>query len=112
MYVWMIELRRVCTVKFTPLLFKSFLYLLPKVGTKIDDYWEAGRTLLQDPGKFLELLFQYDKDNIPDSCISKIQPYIDNEDFQPAAIAKASCNLICQTIHLLYGLISKSCLVC
>ena len=43
---------------------------------------------MQDPGKFLDLLFQYDKDNIPDAVIQKIQPYIDNEDFQPAAIAK------------------------
>ena len=59
-----------------------------KVGTKVDDYWEGGRTLLQDPGKFLEILFQYDRDNIPDPVIQKIQPYIDNEDFQPAAIAK------------------------
>jgi len=49
---------------------------------------EPGRTLLQDPGKFLDMLFQYDKENIPESVIQKIQPYIDNEDFQPAAIAK------------------------
>ena len=61
-----------------------------QVGTKVDDYWEAGRTLLQDPGKFLEILFQYDRDNIPDSVIQKIQPYIDNEDFTPAAIAKVA----------------------
>ena len=44
--------------------------------------------MLQDPGKFLESLFKYDKDNIPDPVIVKIQPYIDNEDFTPAAIAK------------------------
>lgn len=44
--------------------------------------------MLQDPGKFLDMLFQYDKDNIPDAVISKIQPYIDNDDFQPANIAK------------------------
>lgn len=43
---------------------------------------------MQDPGKFLDMLFQYDKENIPESVIQKIQPYIDNEDFQPAAIAK------------------------
>ena len=34
------------------------------------------------------MLFQYDKENISESVIQKIQPYIDNEDFQPAAIAK------------------------
>ena len=30
----------------------------------------------------------YTQDNISDSVITKIQPYIDNEDFQPAAIFK------------------------
>ena len=56
----------------------------------MDDYWEPGKALLQDPGKFLESLFKYDKDNIPDPVIVKIQPYIDNEDFTPPAIAKVT----------------------
>ena len=59
-----------------------------KVGTKVDDYWEPGKALLQDPARFLESLFKYDRDNIPDSVITKIQPYIDNDDFTPAAISK------------------------
>lgn len=32
-----------------------------KLGEKVDDYWDAGKALLQDPGKFLESLFKYDK---------------------------------------------------
>ena len=32
-----------------------------KPGTKVDDYWEPGKALLTDPGKFLESLFAYDK---------------------------------------------------
>ena len=36
-----------------------------KVGTKVDDYWEPGKALLQDPGKFLEGLFKYDKVRCP-----------------------------------------------
>ena len=28
-----------------------------QVGTKVDDYWEPGKALLQDPAKFLESLF-------------------------------------------------------
>lgn len=32
-----------------------------KLGSKVDDYWEPGRALLQDPGKFLDSLFKYDK---------------------------------------------------
>jgi len=59
-------------------------------GTKIDDYWEPGKAILQDPGKFLESLFKFDKDNIPESNIKLIQPYIDDEAFMPAAIQKVS----------------------
>uniref|UniRef100_A0A4W3IMR6 Dynein axonemal heavy chain 1 n=1 Tax=Callorhinchus milii TaxID=7868 RepID=A0A4W3IMR6_CALMI len=32
-----------------------------KPGTKVDDYWEPGKGLLQDPAKFLDSLFKYDK---------------------------------------------------
>ncbi|XP_071611851.1 dynein axonemal heavy chain 1 [Heliangelus exortis] len=75
-----------------------------KLGTKVDDYWEPGRGLLQDPGKFLDGLFKYDKDNIADSVIKAIQPYIDNKDFQPAAIAKVSkaCTSICQWVRAMH----------
>ncbi|XP_074644244.1 dynein axonemal heavy chain 1-like [Tubulanus polymorphus] len=75
-----------------------------KPGQKIDDYWEVGKALLQDPGKFLESLFKYDRDNIPDQAIQKIQPYIDNEAFQPAAIAKVSkaCTSICQWVRAMH----------
>ncbi|KAG7240353.1 hypothetical protein INR49_026924, partial [Caranx melampygus] len=75
-----------------------------KPGTKINDYWEPGKGLLQDPGKFLESLFNYDKDNIPDSVISLVQPYIDNEEFQPDFIAKVSkaCTSICQWVRAMH----------
>nr|XP_033782541.1 dynein heavy chain 1, axonemal isoform X1 [Geotrypetes seraphini]XP_033782544.1 dynein heavy chain 1, axonemal isoform X1 [Geotrypetes seraphini]XP_033782545.1 dynein heavy chain 1, axonemal isoform X1 [Geotrypetes seraphini]XP_033782546.1 dynein heavy chain 1, axonemal isoform X1 [Geotrypetes seraphini]XP_033782547.1 dynein heavy chain 1, axonemal isoform X1 [Geotrypetes seraphini] len=75
-----------------------------KPGTKIDDYWEPGKGLLQDPGKFLESLFKFDKDNIPDVAIKAIQPYIDNEEFQPAAIARVSkaCTSICQWVRAMH----------
>ncbi|XP_059505480.1 dynein axonemal heavy chain 1 [Stegostoma tigrinum] len=83
-----------------------------KPGTKVDDYWEPGKGLLQDPAKFLESLFKYDKDNIPDSIIKSIQPYIDNEDFMPAAIAKVSkaCTSICQWVRAMhkYHFIAKA----
>nr|XP_034961987.1 dynein heavy chain 1, axonemal isoform X3 [Zootoca vivipara] len=75
-----------------------------KLGSKVDDYWEPGKVLLQDPGKFLEGLFKYDKDNIADSVIKLIQPYIDSEEFQPAAIAKVSkaCTSICQWVRAMH----------
>ncbi|XP_038627172.1 dynein heavy chain 1, axonemal [Tachyglossus aculeatus] len=75
-----------------------------KPGTKIDDYWDPGRSLLQDPGRFLDSLLKYDKDNIPDAVIRAIQPYINNEEFQPIAIAKVSkaCTSICQWVRAMH----------
>uniref|UniRef100_G1R661 Dynein axonemal heavy chain 1 n=1 Tax=Nomascus leucogenys TaxID=61853 RepID=G1R661_NOMLE len=75
-----------------------------KPGTKVDDYWEPGKGLLQDPGRFLESLFKFDKDNIGDMVIKAIQPYIDNEEFQPAAIARVSkaCTSICQWVRAMH----------
>ncbi|XP_053933024.1 dynein axonemal heavy chain 1 [Cuculus canorus] len=75
-----------------------------KLGSKVDDYWEPGRALLQDPGRFLDSLFKYDKDNIADTVIKAIQPYIDSEEFQPAAIAKVSkaCTSICQWVRAMH----------
>ncbi|KAG7263605.1 hypothetical protein CRUP_020855, partial [Coryphaenoides rupestris] len=63
-----------------------------KPGTRVDDYWGPGKALLQDPGKFLESLFKFDK------------PYIDNEEFQPASIAKVSkaCTSICQWVRAMH----------
>ncbi|XP_075430348.1 dynein axonemal heavy chain 1 isoform X2 [Ascaphus truei] len=75
-----------------------------KPGSRIDDYWEPGKGLLQDPGKFLEGLFKFDKDNIPDVVIKAIQPYIENEEFQSAAIARVSkaCTSICQWVRAMH----------
>ncbi|KAK7127569.1 hypothetical protein R3I93_020220 [Phoxinus phoxinus] len=75
-----------------------------KLGEKVDDYWDAGKGLLQDPGKFLESLFKYDKDNIPDAVIKQVQPYIDNPEFQTESIAKVSkaCTSICQWVRAMH----------
>jgi dynein heavy chain len=72
---------------------------------KLDDYWETSqKQLLTDPKKLLEDLFDFDKDNIPDKVISNIQPYMDREDFDPAAIKKASiaCEAICLWVRAMY----------
>lgn len=69
-------------------------------GVKVDDFWEPGKSLLQDPGKFLDSLLKYDKDNIPDEIIKKITPYIQDENFTPSAIAK-----VCNTLLFLYTIV-------
>lgn len=44
------------------------------------------------------------QDNIGEAVIKAIQPYIDNEEFQPAAIAKVSkaCTSICQWVRAMH----------
>jgi len=61
-----------------------------KMGKKVDDYWEPGKQLLADPTKFIDSLMNYDKDNIPDSIINKIKPYIDNPNFKKEVIERVS----------------------
>ncbi|KAJ8395762.1 hypothetical protein AAFF_G00029990 [Aldrovandia affinis] len=75
-----------------------------KPGTRVDDYWEPGKSLLQDPNRFLDSLLKFDKENIPGSVIRLVQPYIDNEEFQPVSIAKVSkaCTSICQWVRAMH----------
>ncbi|KAJ1485018.1 dynein heavy chain and region D6 of dynein motor-domain-containing protein, partial [Baffinella frigidus] len=69
-----------------------------EAGKKVDDYWVPGKKLLGDAKGLLDSMFGYDKDNIPDKVIKKIQQYIDNTDFQPAKIQSVSsaCTAMCQ----------------
>jgi dynein heavy chain len=74
-------------------------------GKKIDDYWESSqKELLSDPKKLLDMLFNFDKDNIPEKVIATITPYMDREDFDPAAIKKASvaCEAICMWCRAMF----------
>jgi dynein heavy chain len=74
-------------------------------GKKIPDFWEATqKNVLIDPKKLLEDLFDFDKDNIPEPVIKKIEPYIHREDFDAAAIKKASvaCEALCLWVRAMY----------
>jgi dynein heavy chain len=69
-----------------------------QAGKKFDDYWDASKSgPLADPKGLLDDLFNFDKDNMKEAVITKIQPYIDREDFDPAAIKKSSvaCEALC-----------------
>eukprot|EP00929_Paragymnodinium_shiwhaense_P087552 TRINITY_DN476_c0_g8_i1.p1 TRINITY_DN476_c0_g8~~TRINITY_DN476_c0_g8_i1.p1 ORF type:complete len:2571 (-),score=771.76 TRINITY_DN476_c0_g8_i1:261-7973(-) len=74
-------------------------------GKKIADYWETSqKEVLTDPKKLLDRLFEFDKDNIPDKVIQTITPYMEREDFDPAAIKKASiaCEAICLWVRAMF----------
>ncbi|KAI9209204.1 dynein heavy chain and region D6 of dynein motor-domain-containing protein, partial [Polychytrium aggregatum] len=72
-----------------------------KPGKKIDDYWEPGKALLSEPQKFLDSLFNFDKDNIPEHIITKIKPYIDSPEFQVSVISRVSkaATSMCQWVR-------------
>ena len=71
---------------------------------KVDDYWDVGKGLMQNPQKFLDSLFEYDKDNISEKVIKKIKDHAENTDFTPEVIAKVSkaCTSICMWVHAMY----------
>jgi dynein heavy chain len=75
-------------------------------GKKFDDYWEPSQTIvLKDAKKLLEDLFSFDKDNIPEPVINKVEAYIkDTENFTPEMIKKASvaCEAMCIWCHAMY----------
>jgi dynein heavy chain len=75
-------------------------------GKKFDDYWEPSQTVvLKDAKKLLEDLFQFDKDNIPEPVINKMEAYVkDTENFTPEQIKKASvaCEAMCIWCHAMY----------
>ena len=61
-----------------------------KKTTKIADYWEKSKKLLNDYKKFLSSMENYEKDNIPEDRMIKIQEYLINPKFVPDEIRKAS----------------------
>ncbi|XP_046687492.1 LOW QUALITY PROTEIN: dynein axonemal heavy chain 1-like [Homalodisca vitripennis] len=75
-----------------------------KPGEKVLDYWEPGRLMLSDPGAFLTSLMNYDKENMTEALIAKLEPYINNPNFQPAKIITVSkaCTSLCMWVHAIY----------
>jgi dynein heavy chain len=72
---------------------------------KINDYFTPAKLhLFKDAKKFIATLMEFDKDNIPDDVIHKIEPYIVRPDFTPDAVAKASvaCRAICMWVRAMH----------
>lgn len=65
-----------------------------RVGKKMPVYWDTAKRLLNDPSRFLDSLLTYDKENIKESVIAKIQPYIQMEDFTTDHVAKVLHDLV------------------
>lgn len=66
-------------------------------GQKVLDYWGPSKKLLGDMG-FLQMLKDYDKDNIPVHIMTKIRKeYMTNPDFDPAKVCNVH-NTLCLII--------------
>lgn len=76
----------------------------PNSGAKIDDYLDPSRRLICD-GRLLQDMLVYDKDNIPQAVIHKIQRLIDRDDFNPEALHRVSlfAASICMWVRAMYS---------
>jgi len=75
------------------------------MGKKISDYWgPAKTTVLANANKLLDDLRNFDKDNIPQPTIDKIDKFIAMPEFMPAEIEKASkaCTAICMWVRAMH----------
>eukprot|EP00615_Pteridomonas_danica_P016588 CAMPEP_0114385844 /NCGR_PEP_ID=MMETSP0102-20121206/6268_1 /TAXON_ID=38822 ORGANISM="Pteridomonas danica, Strain PT" /NCGR_SAMPLE_ID=MMETSP0102 /ASSEMBLY_ACC=CAM_ASM_000212 /LENGTH=3026 /DNA_ID=CAMNT_0001542557 /DNA_START=949 /DNA_END=10026 /DNA_ORIENTATION=- len=71
-------------------------------GKKINDYFKSAKNhLLGKAEKLLSDMQDYDKDNIPDKIIRQIKPHIEDPNFTPQAIEKASkaCKAMCMWVR-------------
>jgi len=70
----------------------------PNTGEKVRSYWDQAKARMKEPKKFIQTLLDFDKDDIPEKVIENITPYIENPDFEPAEIFKASkaCAAMCK----------------
>ena len=54
-------------------------------------YWDtAKKYVLNNPKKLLEILQDYDRDNIPNKLIIQIEPYLKREEFQVEVVEYSS----------------------
>ena len=78
-----------------------------KPGSRIVDYWDAAKTqILNDPKKLLDKLVNYPKDDITETLIQKLTPYIrEDPEFTISAVAGSSsaCSAICQWAHAMFN---------
>ncbi|XP_076235073.1 dynein axonemal heavy chain 7 [Calliopsis andreniformis] len=73
----------------------------PTTGKKYTDYWGPSKRILGDMN-FLQILKDYDKDNIPPNIMETIKnKYMSDSNFKPHVVAKASSAAegLCKWVH-------------
>lgn len=86
-----------------PLLLGIGPAMVGEVGKKQPDYWPKAKALLQNPSGLLDSLIKFDRDNIPEKTIQKIEPLIKSEDFAQDPTAGDCCCCPAQRIGVSIG---------
>jgi dynein heavy chain, axonemal len=68
------------------LVMDAVLVLLEKPKTG----WAEAKSIMGNPGQFIETLQKYDKDKIPAKVLKKLKKYVNDPKFEPDLIAKKS----------------------
>lgn len=55
-----------------------------------DRSWKAAKVMMAKVDQFLDQLVHYDKENIPDTCLKAVQPYLDDPEFNAEFIKAKS----------------------
>ncbi|XP_030883776.1 dynein heavy chain 9, axonemal-like [Leptonychotes weddellii] len=55
-----------------------------------DRSWKAAKVTMAKVDGFLDSLINFDKENIPESCLKAIRPYLQNPEFRPEFVATKS----------------------
>lgn len=94
----------------------SAVMVLLAPGGKVpkDRSWKAAKsTTMAKVDQFLDALIYYDKENIPDTCLKAVQPYLDDPEFDPDFIrAKSSAAAGMVNIKLIYLSNNKNFIKC
>eukprot|EP00995_Heteronema_vittatum_P009136 NODE_442_length_1377_cov_210.312500_g321_i0.p1 GENE.NODE_442_length_1377_cov_210.312500_g321_i0~~NODE_442_length_1377_cov_210.312500_g321_i0.p1 ORF type:complete len:308 (-),score=99.07 NODE_442_length_1377_cov_210.312500_g321_i0:394-1317(-) len=69
--------------------------------------WEEAKVMLSDAyffSFFIQRAKNYDKDNIADEVMTKLEQYMLNPDFEPAVVSEASipCGALCKWVRAIY----------
>ncbi|KAA0200984.1 hypothetical protein HAZT_HAZT001589 [Hyalella azteca] len=70
-------------------------------GKRLKDFWTPSQKLLGDL-KFLPMLMEYDKDNIPEKTVNVVrEKYYNHPDFDPKKIRSisAACEGLCRWVR-------------
>uniref|UniRef100_A0A8C4GZ62 Dynein heavy chain 9, axonemal n=1 Tax=Dicentrarchus labrax TaxID=13489 RepID=A0A8C4GZ62_DICLA len=66
--------------------------VLTAPGGKVpkDRSWKAAKVMMAKVDAFLDCLINFNKENIPETCLKAIQPYLQDPEFQPELVASKS----------------------